>query len=128
MIRNSWAWLKWILAGLLAVVAYLGCVIYGKRTAQVLGHFAREKEARADRLQAAADHARARATKAKSDAEAKAHIERADTMELRVVDLETERANITKNLTEKARRLSDADYGADFNRRHAAGARSNSQG
>lgn len=127
MIRRSWSWLKWVLAGAVAVAAWVGCMLYGKRTAQVLSHFAREKEARADRLQAAADHARARAKKAKSDAEAKAHIERADTMELQVIDLETERANITKNLTEKARRLSDADYGADFNRRHAAGARGHSQ-
>ena len=57
---------------------------------------------------------------AKSDAAANAHNKRADTLQLRVVELEKHRTEITGDLTDAAKSLGDEDYADDFNRRHAS--------
>lgn len=119
--------LNWIGAGIMAVLGIIGAVLLGKETAQVKLWRAKSKEARAVRLEEKATHARAAAKKAKTDAEAQGHIDAADTMQLKVVDLRKARAELTGDLSKAAREATDEDYAADFNRRHATG-RNNSAG
>ncbi len=129
--QRIWTYLKWLGAALGAIGFAVAAFVYGKQTQAVRDARVKEKEAKLRRVQLEVDLARNDAERAESEEAAARHIERAETMELRIVDLKTDMHELTGDLSEAAAKLDDDDYAEESNRRrHANGsaARSDSVG
>lgn len=125
--KSAWEWIKEYWAVLLLIGTAVLAFIHGSEDPPALKNArVREKKAKLRRAQLEHDIAVADAEKAASDDEAKEHTERADTLQLRIVDLEKERDLLTGDYSEAAKEVRDEDLADADNARRAANGRAES--
>lgn len=121
--KSGWEYVKWFGTAALLMLTAVAAFIYGKQDnlPALKDARVREKRAKLRRAQLEYDTAKADAAKADSEEEAASHIKRADTAQLRIVDLQKERDRLTGDYAEAAKEVRDEDLADADNRRRAVG-------
>jgi len=125
--KSVWEWTKENWAVLLLFATAVAAFIHGSEDPPALKNArVREKKAKLRRALLEHDIAVADAEKADSEEDAAEYVERADTLQLRIVDLKKERDKLTGDFSDEAKKVRDEDLADADNARRAAGGRSGS--
>ena len=122
-----WNYAAWAAALVLSVTLAFLAIVYGKKTPAVTRAKLREREAKLRQVKLERDLAKAEADLAANEADAERYMDKAETLELRVIDLQAHRDQLTGDYSKAAEALRDEDF-ADFDNSQRAASRGTSQG
>lgn len=94
--------LKWLWTALVAGVMVFLAFLYGKKPPSVIKAQIRENDAKARKLKTQLEVAKSKASEANGEAEAKQHIEKANTLTIELEKVREARMNQTGDLTDAA--------------------------